>query len=105
MFRATARPGGVANTAIDFKKYIILGACNPPSAHFQQVFHCEKIWKIFEGRNANDGCCYTWCPASGAIKWHAINWNAVRCHVRRLQMRIAKAVKEGNLGKVRSLHS
>lgn len=42
-------------------------------------------------------------PADGAIKWHTINWNAARSHVRRLQVRIAKAVKEGKHCKVRSL--
>ena len=42
-------------------------------------------------------------PAGGLIKWHTINWDAERGHVRRLQMRIAKAVKEGKPGKVKSL--
>lgn len=38
-----------------------------------------------------------------AITWHTINWDAARRHVRRLQMRIAKAVKEGRPGKVKAL--
>jgi hypothetical protein len=42
-------------------------------------------------------------PAGDPIKWHTINWEATRGHVRRLQMRIAKAVKEGKPGKVKSL--
>ena len=42
-------------------------------------------------------------PASVTIKWHTINWDVVRGHVRRLQMRIAKAVKEGKRGKVKAL--
>jgi hypothetical protein len=32
-------------------------------------------------------------PAGDAIKWHTMRWDAARRHVRRLQMRIAKAVK------------
>jgi len=40
---------------------------------------------------------------AGDIKWHTIHWNVAQCHVRRLQMRIAKAVKEGNHSKVKSL--
>jgi RNA-directed DNA polymerase len=42
-------------------------------------------------------------PTGDATKWHTIIWDAVRRHVRRLQMRIAKAVKEGKPGKVKSL--
>jgi RNA-directed DNA polymerase len=38
-----------------------------------------------------------------ATDWHAINWQAVRCNVRRLQVRIVKAVQEGRWGKVRAL--
>ena len=35
--------------------------------------------------------------------WCSINWKKARCEVRRLQMRIAKAVKEGRYGKVKAL--
>jgi RNA-directed DNA polymerase len=35
--------------------------------------------------------------------WSSIDWDTVVEHVRRLQMRIAKAVREGRWGKVRSL--
>lgn len=38
-----------------------------------------------------------------AIKWQTIIWEAIRRHIRRLQMRIAKAVKEGRKGKVKAL--
>ena len=38
-----------------------------------------------------------------SIKWHAVDWKAAQRCVRRLQMRIAKAVKEGRQGKVKSL--
>lgn len=37
------------------------------------------------------------------IKWHTINWRACWNYVKRLQMRIAKAVLEGKHGKVKSL--
>ena len=42
-------------------------------------------------------------PTGDAIKWPAIIWEAVRRRVRRLQMRIAKAAKEGKPGKVKAL--
>jgi RNA-directed DNA polymerase len=35
--------------------------------------------------------------------WKAIDWSTVKADVRRLQMRIAKAVREGRLNKVKSL--
>lgn len=38
-----------------------------------------------------------------AKQWQAIDWKATQRQVRRLQMRIAKAVKEGKRGKVKSL--
>ena len=46
-------------------------------------------------------------PSTGAslteASWNAINWQAAKLHVRRLQMRIAKATLEGRYGKVKSL--
>jgi len=47
----------------------------------------------------------TGAPVDDAGKWHSINWKAAEKHVRRLQMRIAKAVKEKKWGKVRSLQN
>ncbi len=38
-----------------------------------------------------------------ADKWHSIDWKQTRRKVRRLQMRIAKAVKENRWNKVKSL--
>ncbi len=35
--------------------------------------------------------------------WHAINWQHVNQNVRRLQVRIVKATKEGKWGKVKAL--
>ena len=37
------------------------------------------------------------------IAWHSINWNKVNRNVRRLQVRIVKALKEGKQRKVRAL--
>jgi len=45
-------------------------------------------------------------PADDAITWHTMAYHklgAARRHVRRLQMRIAKAVKEGRPGNVKAL--
>jgi RNA-directed DNA polymerase len=41
--------------------------------------------------------------SSEAAEWYAIDWQAVLCNVRRLQVRIAKATKEGRWSKVRAL--
>ena len=38
----------------------------------------------------------------GAL-WQAINWQAVEAHVLKLQMRIAKAIREGRHGKAKAL--
>jgi RNA-directed DNA polymerase len=37
------------------------------------------------------------------VNWEAINWRSVERQVRRLQLRIAKAVREGRWGKVKAL--
>ena len=42
-------------------------------------------------------------PIDDARQWHAIDWQRAQHEVRRLQMRIAKAVKEGKPGKVKAL--
>ena len=41
--------------------------------------------------------------ASGGVDWDSINWTQAHQTVRRLQVRIAKAVKAGRWGKVKSL--
>src|SRR5215813_4500204 len=41
--------------------------------------------------------------SSEARKWYAFNWQAIDRNVRRLQVRIAQATKEGRWGKVRAL--
>ncbi|NHB98710.1 reverse transcriptase N-terminal domain-containing protein, partial [Photorhabdus stackebrandtii] len=46
-------------------------------------------------------------PVTGAsfeaIHWDVINWRTIEQHVRRLQMRIAKATRERRWGKVKAL--
>ena len=37
------------------------------------------------------------------VSWHQINWYKAHQHVRRVQLRIAKATREGKTGKVKSL--
>jgi len=41
--------------------------------------------------------------SSEAAEWYAIEWQAIHCNVRRLQVRIVQAVKEGRWGKVKAL--
>lgn len=41
--------------------------------------------------------------ASAYSQWESIKWSAIGKHVQRLQMRIAKATREGRLGKVKAL--
>jgi RNA-directed DNA polymerase len=41
--------------------------------------------------------------SSEAAQWYAIDWHAIHRNVRRLQVRIAQATKEGRWGKVRTL--
>ena len=40
---------------------------------------------------------------SASLSWESIHWKAVKTHVRRLQMRIAKAVREGHHHKAKAL--
>lgn len=42
-------------------------------------------------------------PSAKGDKWQAIDWHAARREVRRLQIRIAKAVREGRHGRVKAL--
>ena len=44
------------------------------------------------------------CASFGrATSWESINWTTARAHVKKLQMRIVKAQKQGRIGKVKSL--
>jgi RNA-directed DNA polymerase len=46
---------------------------------------------------------FTGAPSTTVTAWNSINWKQVVAHVRRLQMRIAKAFREGKHGKVKAL--
>ena len=39
----------------------------------------------------------------GGSQWQSINWMAIEQHVLKLQMRIAKATREGKRGKAKAL--
>ena len=41
--------------------------------------------------------------SSTSANWDAIDWQPIEANVRRLQMRIAKATREGRWGKVKAL--
>src|SRR5262245_8632553 len=42
-------------------------------------------------------------PSARTISWKLINWDTVNTHVRRLQLRIAKAIKQGRYCKAKAL--
>src|SRR4051812_5743784 len=41
--------------------------------------------------------------SSSSLNWGTIEWRTIKKHVQRLQMRIAKAAREGRWGKVKAL--
>ena len=45
----------------------------------------------------------TGAPSTRPIDWNSIDWKKAVAHVRMLQMRIAKAFREGSRGKVKAL--
>jgi RNA-directed DNA polymerase len=45
----------------------------------------------------------TGAPTHGAVNWNTINWRQAHRNVRRLQVRIVKAIKAGRWGKVKAL--
>src|SRR5437588_1961714 len=60
------------------------------------------------GKSAYEAKQMTTAQAVGAVsseaaEWYAIDWQAILHNVRRLQVRIVKAVREGRWGKVRTL--
>ena len=46
---------------------------------------------------------FTGAPFSGIMSWRSIDWKAVEASVRRMQVRIAKAVREGRFGKAKAI--
>jgi len=72
-------------------------------ADFPEVLHTREL-----GKSAYETKQMTTAQAVGAVsseaaEWYAIDWQASHRNVRRLQVRIVKAVKEGRWGKVRAL--
>jgi len=72
-------------------------------ADFPEVLHTREL-----GKSAYEVKQMTTAQAIGAIsseaaEWYAIDWQAIHRNVRRLQVRIVKAVKERRWGKVRAL--
>ena len=45
----------------------------------------------------------TGAASGGEVDWHQLDWASAHRTARRLQMRIAKAVREGRWGKVKAL--
>src|SRR3984893_15019831 len=72
-------------------------------ADFPEVLHTREL-----GKSAYEAKQMTTAQAVGAVsseaaEWYAIEWQAIHCNVRRLQVRIVQAVKEGRWGKVKAL--
>jgi RNA-directed DNA polymerase len=72
-------------------------------ADFPVVLHARK-----RGQSAHETKQMTTAQAVGAVsseakQWYAIDWSTIHRNVRRLQVRIAQATKEGRWGKVRAL--
>ena len=58
----------------------------------------EKLLK--EGKQMNAKAC---APSNAPKSWDSIDWKKASAYVKKLQMRIAKAQKEGRYGKVQAL--
>jgi len=72
-------------------------------ADFPAVLHAREL-----GYSAYETKQMTTAQAAGAVsseaaEWYAIDWQTIHRHVRRLQVRIAQATKQGRWGKVRAL--
>jgi hypothetical protein len=57
----------------------------------------------WEGKQMAAIARLTGAPSINGNNWKAINWQKVRREVRRLQIRIAKAVRDGRYGRVKAL--
>ena len=72
-------------------------ACPRPTGVSLRENHGEPS-EMGRQRTASAGA-----PTDGTVQWQGIDWEPARREVRRLQMRIAKAVQEGRWNKVRAL--
>ena len=64
-------------------------------ALFRQVFNNENICQITLGVQLVTLVLYATDADSRVTDWHAVDWQRVNRYVRRLQVRIVKAVKQG----------
>lgn len=73
-------------------------------ADFRQVSRRERICRTLEKEDRQMMVMnMTGAASGGEADWHRIDWAGVDRTVRRLQVRIAKAVREGRWGKVKAL--
>lgn len=57
-----------------------------------------------EGKQMTAGAgCLAGAPSHELVDWHAVDWRKAHAEVRRLQVRIAKATKDGRWSKVKAL--
>lgn len=85
-----------------------IGACalTRKSAQFRLVFHREIIRRIDENEEKQmtaKSSSLTGASSSDTYSWKALNWHDMESSVRRLQMRIAKAVQERRHNKAKAL--
>ena len=59
--------------------------------------------RLYEGKQMTAGDLFLTGAPSANLSWDTINWCRMEQHVKRLQMRIAKATREGRYGKVKAL--
>ncbi len=57
----------------------------------------------YEGKQMTGKEISTGAPSACGVHWSSIDWGAVESHVRRLQMRIAKAIREKKHNKAKAL--
>ena len=68
-------------------------------------FHGSFFTRLFEEllRGEKQMNVKTCASSDVALNWESIDWNKAKDYVKKLQMRIVKAVKEGRHNKVKSL--
>lgn len=82
-----------------------IGVSTSPHAKAGRLAHRSLIAREFEellkeGKQMNAKAC---APSNAPKSWDSIDWKAATAYVKKLQMRIAKAQKEGRHGRVQSL--
>ena len=75
-------------------------------ADFRRVSGCKRVWRTFLGRHRQMTAMtvvMTGAASGFDVTWHSIDWAKAHRQVRRLQMRIAKAVRDKRWNKVEAL--